>query len=351
MLRVEGLTAGYGTGPDVLTGVDLDVAPGEVVALLGPSGSGKSTLLRCIAGLQAPRRGRIAIGGMDAAGVPVERRGVGLVFQDHALLPHRDVAGNVGLGPRLHGLGPAEVAARVAEVLDAVGLATLADRPVDALSGGEQQRVALARALAVRPRLLLLDEPYGSLDRPLRARLLAELGPLVRAVGAGALLVTHDQDDALAVADRVAVLLAGRLRQLDAPEACWTRPADADVARFLGVGALLPGEVRDGVAATDVGPLRTPGAADGPALVLLPAVRVRLAGEADAADDVVVAGTLTAVRFAGTHHRRTLAVGPATLQLDRPVPPPVGAGGAVTLRLAPSDLRAFPAAATVGAPQ
>jgi thiamine transport system ATP-binding protein len=345
VLRVEGLAAGYGTGPDVLAGVDLDVAAGEVVALLGPSGSGKSTLLRCVAGLQAPRRGRVVLGGADATDVPVERRGVGLVFQDHALLPHRDVAGNVGLGPRLHGLAPAEVAARVAAVLADVGLAHLADRPVDALSGGEQQRVALARALAVRPRLLLLDEPYGSLDRPLRERLLAELVPLVRASGAGAVLVTHDQDDALAVADRVAVLLGGRLRQLAAPEVCWTRPADADVARFLGVGALLPAEVRAG-AATVGGDVRLPlpAAPDGPALVLLPAARVRLAGEADRAGDAVLPAVLVGSRFAGDHHVLTVAVADGVeLRLRRPRPLDVAVGAPLGLRIDAADLVALPA--------
>lgn len=345
MLRVEGLSAGYGTGPDVLAGVDLDVAAGEVVALLGPSGSGKSTLLRCVAGLEAPRRGRVVLGGTDATDVPVERRGVGLVFQDHALLPHRDVAGNVGLGPRLHGLGPAEVAARVAAVLADVGLADLADRPVDALSGGEQQRVALARALAVRPRLLLLDEPYGSLDRPLRERLLAELVPLVRASGAAAVLVTHDQDDALAVADRVAVLLDGRLRQLAPPEVCWTRPVDADVARFLGVGALLAAEVRAGSA--DVGGgvrLPLPTAPDGAALVLLPAARVRLAGETDRPTDAVLPATLVGSRFAGDHHLVTVVVaGGVELRLRRTRPVDAAVGAPLELRIDAADLVALTA--------
>lgn len=358
MLRVEAITAAYGAGPDVLTDVDLDVAPGEVVALLGPSGSGKSTLLRCVAGLHRPVRGRILIDGGDATDVPVERRGVGLVFQDHALLPHRDVAGNVGLGPRLHGLGPAEVAARVAEVLADVGLAHLATRPVDALSGGEQQRVALARALAVRPRLLLLDEPYASLDRPLRERLLGELSPLVRAAGAAALLVTHDQDDALAVADRVAVLLGGRLRQLAAPATCWTRPADADVARFLGVGPLLAVDVRDGTGTVAGTPAPLPGVPDGPARVLLPAARTRLPGEDDRATDVVVPAVLRDVRFAGDHHVLTLTVGSAgsgaggdrdpvgtagaVLRLRRPGMPRVQPGGPLPVRLDPPDLVAYP---------
>ncbi len=346
MLRIEGLSAGYAAGTDVLTDVDLDVAPGEVVALLGPSGSGKSTLLRCVAGLHPLRRGRIAIGGADAAAVPIERRGVGLVFQDHALLPHRDVAGNVGLGPRLQGLGPVEVTSRTRAALAAVGLADLADRPVDALSGGEQQRVALARALAARPRLLLLDEPYGSLDRPLRARLLAELPPLVRAAGAGAVLVTHDQDDALAVADRVAVLIGGRLRQVAMPEVCWTRPEDAEVARFLGVGPLLPVTVRDGRATGPWGGLPMPAVTDGPALLVLPAARVRLAGEDDRDGDLVLTAVLREVRFAGDHHAITLEVGGETLQLRRPRPPAVGRDGTLALRIAHEDAVLVPAGPT-----
>jgi ABC-type nitrate/sulfonate/bicarbonate transport system ATPase subunit len=188
MLTVSGLCASYSVGTDVLHGVDLDVTSGEIVVLLGASGSGKSTLLRCVAGLHPVRAGTVAIGGRDMAGVPVERRDVGLVFQDHALFPHREVAGTVAFGPRMQGLGTSAVAERVAEALARVGLEHLATRAIDELSGGEQQRVALARALAARPRLLLLDEPFGSLDRPLRERLLAALPDLVRGSGASALL-------------------------------------------------------------------------------------------------------------------------------------------------------------------
>lgn len=344
---MTGVTAGYGDDPAVLHGVDLDAAAGEVVALLGPSGSGKSTLLRCVAGLTPLRAGRVEIAGVDAADVPVERRGVGFVFQDHALLPHRDVAGNVGLGPRLRGLPPDEVAARVAAVLADVGLSHLADRPVDALSGGEQQRVALARALAARPRLLLLDEPYGALDRPLRERLLAELRPLVRAAGAAAVLVTHDQDDALAVADRVAVLLDGRLRQLADPETCWTRPADPTVAAFLGAGPLLPVEVRDGGGDGPAGRLPLPGVPDGPAHVLLPAARIRLDDEPHGPDDVAVAAVLRATRFAGDHHVVAVEVPGAAgpLRLRRPRPPAAAPGTTLPLRIAAADLVAYPDAA------
>mgnify|MGYP001545771364 FL=1 len=348
MLRLFGVTAGYGDAPAVLQDVDLDVAAGEVVALLGPSGSGKSTLLRCVAGLTPLRGGRVDIGGADATDLPVERRGVGLVFQDHALLPHRDVTGNVGLGPRLQGLAASEVASRVAAVLADVGLGHLADRPVDALSGGEQQRVALARALAARPRLLLLDEPYGALDRPLRERLLDELPPLVRAAGAAAVLVTHDQDDALAVADRVAVLLAGRLRQLADPETCWTRPADPDVARFLGAGPLLPVRVRDGVGEGPAGRLPLPDVPDGPARVLLPAARLAFDDGTARGGDVVVPAVLLGSRFAGDHHsvRVEVAGSAHPVRLRRPAPPTAGPGAAVRLRIAASDLVAYPGSAT-----
>jgi thiamine transport system ATP-binding protein len=329
MLEVTGLHAGYATGTDVLHGVDLDVAAGEIVVLLGASGSGKSTLLRCVAGLHPVRAGRIAIGGRDVAGVPVERRDVGLVFQDHALFPHRDVAGNVAFGPRMQGLGTAEIAARVTEALARVGLEHLATRAVDELSGGEQQRVALARALAARPRLLLLDEPYGSLDRPLRERLLAELPDLVRGSGAGALLVTHDQREALEVADRVAVLIAGELRQLTTPDEVWTAPADADVARFL-----------------DVGPIVTlPAAQNGPRILgpraLVPRALVRLEEDGVQDGDVVLTATVTSVRFAGDHHIvRVRFPDGAVMALRRPGPTSRHAvGAALALHVAASALR------------
>ena len=165
VLRVEQLHAGYGDGPDVLVDATLDVGAGEVVALLGASGSGKSTLLRCVAGLHPVRKGRIAIAGHDVAGVHVERRSVGLVFQDHALFPHRDVSGNVAFGPRMQGVSPEETAARVTRALEGIGLAHLSARAVDELSGGEQQRVALARALAAHPRLLDREEHTSELPR------------------------------------------------------------------------------------------------------------------------------------------------------------------------------------------
>jgi thiamine transport system ATP-binding protein len=228
-----------GTLATAVDGLDLDVAPGEVVALLGPSGSGKSSLLRAVAGLEPPAAGTIAWDGADLAPVPTHRRGFGLMFQDGQLFPHRDVAGNVAFGLRMQGLPRAERAARVAELLDQVGLAGYERRPVATLSGGERQRVALARALAPRPRLLLLDEPLSALDRALRERLASEVREVLVRTGATALFVTHDHDEAFAVADRVAVMDLGRLLQVDPPAVLWHAPATRRVAEFLGYEAFV----------------------------------------------------------------------------------------------------------------
>ena len=225
-----------------LDGVELAVADGEIVALLGPSGCGKTTLLRVIAGLTVPDAGRVLLDGGDLAGVPVHRRGVGLMFQDYALFPHRDVGQNVEFGLRMAGVDRTRRRARVSETLELVGLPGWERRAVGPLSGGERQRVALARALAPAPRLLLLDEPLGSLDRSLRDRLVPELGTLFREVGVSVVHVTHDQAEALALADRVAVMDQGRVVQAGSPSSVWERPASATVARFLGFANVLDGD-------------------------------------------------------------------------------------------------------------
>ena len=234
MLRVEDVTVPF-DGRPALDGASLDVSPGETMTVLGPSGSGKTTLLRVIAGLQAPDHGQVVLDGQDLAGVPPHRRGIGLVFQDHALFPHRDVAGNVSFGLRMRGDQPAEVAERTAELLELVGLAGFERRSVGTLSGGEQQRVALARALAPEPRLLLLDEPLGSLDRRLRDRLLEDLAGLFEQLDVTAVYVTHDHTEAFTLGDRVAVMRHGRIVQVATPDELWARPADEDTARFLGL--------------------------------------------------------------------------------------------------------------------
>lgn len=199
-LRVRGLSITY-DGREILRGIDLDVAPDEIVALLGASGSGKSSLLRCIAGVQQPEAGTIAWDGEPITTTPAHRRHIGLVFQDPLLFPHRDVGANIGFG-----LAPEGREQRVAELLDLVGLAGFERRDVATLSGGEAQRVALARALAPRPRLLLLDEPFGALDRDLRDRLAVDVRALLRAQGTPAIHVTHDREEAALIADRVVQL-------------------------------------------------------------------------------------------------------------------------------------------------
>ena len=211
--------------------------------MLGPSGSGKTTLLRVVTGLQRPDSGRVLLDGSDLAGVPVHRRGIGLVFQDHALFDHRDVEGNVAFGLRMRGASHDEISRRVADVLELVGLRGLERRSVTTLSGGEQQRVALARALAPDPRVLLLDEPLGSLDRRLRDRLLDDLKQLFDDLGATAVYVTHDQGEAFELGDRIAIMRDGRIVQTGTADELWAGPADEDVARFLGLANVDEGRV------------------------------------------------------------------------------------------------------------
>ena len=232
-LEVRGLSVAF-DGLPVLAGVDLTVAPGELVVLLGPSGCGKSTLLRTVAGLEQPLAGGVWWGGVDLTRVPTHERGFGLVFQDHALFGHRDVAGNVDFGLRVVGMSPDQRAHRVARALALVGLDGFESRRVDTLSGGEAQRVALARSLAAAPRLLMLDEPLGSLDRSLRERLTADLGTLLRRLGLAALHVTHDHDEAFSLADRIAVMGGGRIDRIGTPDEVWADPGTVHAARCLG---------------------------------------------------------------------------------------------------------------------
>ena len=245
-LSVRGLAVTYGDLCAV-DGVDLEVAAGEVVALLGASGSGKSSLLRAVAGLEDVAAGEVAWDGRSMVRVPVHKRGFGLMFQDGQLFEHRDVGSNIAYG--LSGLPRAQRGERVREMLELVGLPGFERRRVTTLSGGQAQRVALARALAPAPRLLLLDEPLSALDRALREQLATDVRTILRRGGTTALYVTHDQDEAMTVADRVGVMEAGRLLRLDTPQRLWAEPGSSKVARFLGfdvVGdlALAPGALR-----------------------------------------------------------------------------------------------------------
>lgn len=296
LLSLEGATVRFG-GRAVLDAVDLGVAEHEIVCVLGPSGSGKSTLLRTVAGLQPLDAGRVLLDGRDQAGVPAHRRGVGLMFQDHQLFPQRDVGGNVAFGPRMHGEPKGERAARVRELLELVGLPEAERRAVASLSGGEQQRVALARALAPRPRLLMLDEPLGQLDRSLRERLVVELRELFGELGTTVLAVTHDQGEAFALADRVVVMRDGRIAQSGTPLEVWQRPADEFVARFLGFDNVVAATVSGQAADTPWGKMPVPeGVPQGPVALLVRPAGVRLVEPAEGLRCVVAART-----FRGTH--------------------------------------------------
>jgi len=238
--RIERLGCRFGALAAV-DGVDLDIAAGEFLALLGASGSGKSTLLRAIAGFEPPAEGRIEIDGRDMAGVPPHRRPVNMMFQSYALFPHLDVASNIGFGLRQEGVAAAEIARRVDEAMAMVAIGHLAGRKPDRLSGGERQRVALMRALIKRPMLLLLDEPLSALDRKLRAATRRELAAIQRQVGIAFVMVTHDAEEAIGLADRLAVMDRGKLLQIGPPRQVYDRPANRRVAQVTGEVNIVEG--------------------------------------------------------------------------------------------------------------
>ncbi|MBM3151782.1 MAG: ABC transporter ATP-binding protein [Chloroflexi bacterium] len=305
-------------GRPLLAGISFTVRAGETLGLLGPSGSGKSTLLRILAGLEEAEGGDMRWDGESLAQVPAHKRNFGLMFQDYALFPHLTVAGNVAFGLKMQRLPKAETARRVAEGLGQVGLAEFSGRRVTDLSGGEQQRVALARTLAPRPRLLMFDEPLGALDRSLREQLLGDLRAILRATGVPALYVTHDQEEAFALAGRVILLHEGRIVQQGTPAEVAARPVDAWTARFLGLGNVLAGTVApDGRVETAAGTWRPAcGHAHAPGREVSLLVRP----EADLAGDGAncASGRAADVIFQKDHFRVTLENG-LVARLARPV--------------------------------
>lgn len=273
-ITVSGLHHSYGTG-DVLVDVDLEIKAGTTMALLGPSGCGKTTLLRSIAGLERPRSGTISIDDRCVTGpstwVPPEKRRVGLVFQDWALFPHLDVAGNVG-----YGLPRSERREGVAGPLEMVGLAGYEQRMPATLSGGQQQRVALARALAPRPRIILLDEPFSNLDASRRVEVRADIRTLLGEIGTTAIFVTHDQDEAFVLGDRVTLMREGRVVQVGTPQTLYERPVDRWAAEFVGDAISLAGVATGSTADTVLGPIPLDRPHDGPTEVLVRPEHLRL---------------------------------------------------------------------------
>ena len=285
-LSVHDLHLDYGTGAHanpILKGVSMHLQKGEVVALLGPSGSGKTTLLRAVAGLESPRLGSIDIGdrrvfdGSRDFEMPAEQRNLGLVFQSYALWPHKTVADNVAYGLKLRRMDKAEIGRRVKEVLTQLGLGHLGERFPHQLSGGQQQRVAIARALVYNPPVILLDEPLSNLDAKLREEARAFLRELIVRLGLSALMVTHDQDEAMAISDRILLLNNGRIEQQGTPQSMYEAPETLFAAEFMGSNNRLPGTVlqQDGARVTlDVGGTRLQGSARGTAAPSAPLIRV-----------------------------------------------------------------------------
>ncbi|MFG3290880.1 ABC transporter ATP-binding protein [Streptomyces sp. NPDC048179] len=315
-----------------LDGLDLTVRPGEFLALLGPSGCGKTTALRMLAGFEHPDSGAVLVDGEDVTRVPAHRRDAGMVFQSYSLFPHLNAVDNVAFGLRMRKVGAAERRSRAAELLELVGLGDKGERFPHQLSGGQQQRIALARALALRPRVLLLDEPLSALDAKVRLSLREEIRRLQQELGITTLFVTHDQEEALSIADRVAVMRAGRLEQCAEPAELYGRPATAFVAEFVGTMSRIPGTVQDG--SVEVLGQRLPVDGEAPAasevdvLVRPEAVQVRGDGAGTA--------TVVATAFLGAVVRVTVRLADGTeAKADLPAhdAAELGAGSAVSVSL------------------
>lgn len=343
LLEISHLTKRY-NGNSVLKDVSFRVAPGEILGLLGPSGCGKTTLLRVIAGLERPDLGRVILNGADITRVAPHLRRIGMMFQEYALFPHKNVLENVAYGLERQHRPRQEVQQRGREVLQLVGLQGFEERPVSALSGGEQQRVALARSLAPGPSLLLLDEPLGSLDRALRERLMLELRRILKAVGATAVSVTHDHCEAFALSDRVAVLRQGRLEQLAAPDQLYLHPANTRVAQFLGFSNLIPAVVGSNLdVVTELGtvPIDASGKSAGEPVTLLirPDGGRIVAPGTDCGENVLVLGGEVKERlFQGLFYRLVLEVsGKLDLVFQLPLEPaPPAIGSRVRMAIAPA---------------
>ena len=294
-VALEGVTKTFAGGVTAVDDVSFHVGAGEFFSLLGPSGCGKTTTLRMVAGFETPNSGRIVVGGRDLTGVPVHRRNMGMVFQSYALLPHKTVAENVAFGLRMRGRPKEEIAAAVGAALEQVKLAGYGERRPGQLSGGQQQRVALARAIVIRPPVLLCDEPLGALDRKLRQALQIELKELQHVLGLTLLFVTHDQEEALAMSDRIAIMSDGKIEQIGSPQEVYQSPTSRFVAGFIGEINMIDGSLDGGRFEAAGQALPSPDGPNGPATLVIRPEKVKLGSRPDAP----LGGTIIEASFLG----------------------------------------------------
>ncbi|WP_332680698.1 ABC transporter ATP-binding protein [Bosea sp. (in: a-proteobacteria)] len=344
------LHVGYGS-TRVLHGVDLDFSPGSFTALLGSSGCGKTTLLRSLSGFVPVQSGSIIVGGKDVAALPPEKRGMAMVFQSYALWPHMSVLQNIGYGLKLRGVPKAEIAAKVAAMLEFLGLPGYEDRKVTALSGGQRQRVALGRALAIDPGILLLDEPLSNLDAKIRMTMRHEIRAIQQRLGLTAVHVTHDREEAMTMADRLVIMEAGRIAQVGTPEEIYDRPASAFVANFMGAENILPLRVEHsgdsasltaGDAVAELPPALRDALPAGRAVAYFRDDVARLdAADAPASGDLVMTGRVAARAYPGGVYRYRVETGDCEITVDDVTRHELGTK--VGLRIPVQRLHIFPA--------
>jgi putative spermidine/putrescine transport system ATP-binding protein len=340
-VRIENCGKTFADGTRALEPATLDIARGETLVLLGPSGCGKTTMLRIIAGLEAPDEGgKVLFDGKDMTRVPIERRNVGMVFQSYALFPNMSVAENIGYGLKIRGVAKAERAARVAELVALTNITGLENRRIDQLSGGQRQRVALARAVAIRPGILLLDEPLTALDAALRDRLRSELNRLLRALGITAIYVTHDQSEAMELGDRIVVMSKGAIAQIGTPRDIYFTPRNRFVAEFIGAANIIEASVEDGYLVLPGG--RQPITSQVNLAVAVAMVRPEAIALVDAGN-APLTGVVDGVSFNGDRQRLVIS-GAATKPLNVEVSNTVQAkaGERVGLAIAPEAVRLLP---------
>jgi putative spermidine/putrescine transport system ATP-binding protein len=340
-VRIERCGKTFVDGTRALEPASLDIARGETLVLLGPSGCGKTTMLRIIAGLETPDAGgRVVFDDKDMTAVPIERRNVGMVFQSYALFPNMSVADNIGYGLKLRGVSKAERASRIAELVALTNIGGLEDRRIDQLSGGQRQRVALARAVAIRPRILLLDEPLTALDAALRDRLRGELNRLLRALGITTIYVTHDQAEAMELGDRIVVMRKGAIAQIGTPRDIYFTPQDRFVAEFIGAANIVEAAVEQSHLVLPGGRLAVAGNSQLAAAVAM--IRPETIRIVDAAG-AVLTGRIDSVSFIGDRQR--IIVGDAAakpLTIDAPNTIIARPGDRVGLSIAPEAIRVLP---------